>query len=90
MLGALFLQGDEVVLQVDLPGKYLKKNFLDFMQNGALCLNRTAHNALVEVVDVNDLSELFDQQEQLYCDWIKNTETKYESNYVSYPQASCR
>lgn len=63
---------------------------LDFMQNGALCMNRTAHNALVEVVDVNALSELFDQQEQLYCDWLKNTETKYESNYVPYPQESCR
>ena len=85
------LNGDDSYTETLLnAGKYLKKDFLDFMQNGALCLNRTAHNALVEVVDVNALSELFDQQEQLYCDWIKNTETVYESNYVPYPRESCR
>lgn len=67
-------------------GKYLKKDFLGFMQKGAPCLNRLAHNSLVEVVDIAQLSELFDEQEKLYCDWIKDPETKYESYYVPYPK----
>ena len=66
-------------------GKYLKKDFLDFMKSGVRCLNRPAHDTLVDVVDVNELSALFDEQEQLYCEWIKNPETKYESSYVAYP-----
>ena len=66
-------------------GKYLKTDFLEFMQRGVSCLNRTAHNSLVAVVDANALSELFDRQEQLYCDWIRNHKTEYESNYVPYP-----
>ena len=67
-------------------GKYLKKDFLEFMRNGVPCMNRTAHDSLVDAVDVNELSELFDKQEQLYCDWIKDPETKYESYYVPYPK----
>lgn len=66
-------------------GKYLKKDFLDFMKKGEPCLNRSAHNALVDTVDINELSALFDQQQMLYCEWIKNPETKYEGNYVAYP-----
>ena len=65
-------------------GKYLKKDFLDFMQKGACCLNRPAHEELIGVVGINELSALFDQQEQLYCEWIKNPKTKFESNYVPY------
>ena len=66
-------------------GKYLKKDFLDFMKRGVRCLNRPAHDTLVDVVDVNELSALFDEQEQLYREWIKNPETRYESSYVAYP-----
>ena len=66
-------------------GKYIKKDFLEFMKRGEPCLNRMAHNALVDIVDVNELSRVFDQQELLYCEWIKNPEIKYESNYVAYP-----
>ena len=67
-------------------GKYLKKDFMDFMQKGVPCLNRLAHNSLVDVVDIAQLYELFDEQEKLYCDWIKDPETKYESYYVPYPK----
>lgn len=67
-------------------GKYLKKDFLDFMKKGVRCLNRSAHNALVDAVDINGLSVLFDKQEMLYCEWIRNRETKYESIYVAYPK----
>ena len=66
-------------------GKYLKKDCLDFMKKGEPCMNRSAHNALVDAVDINELSALFDQQQMLYCEWIKNSETKYEGNYVAYP-----
>ena len=66
-------------------GKYLKKDFLDFMKKGARCLNRSAHDCLVGTVETNDLSELFDKQQILYCEWIKNPETMYEGNYVAYP-----
>lgn len=66
-------------------GKYLKKDFLEFMKKGEPCLNRAAHDDLVDAVDVGELSELLDKQEQLYCDWIRNPETQYESNYVAYP-----
>ena len=67
-------------------GKYLKKDFLDFMKKGARCLNHKAHNSLVSVVDIDQLSELFDEQQMLYCDWVKDPETKYESIYVAYPK----
>jgi hypothetical protein len=67
-------------------GKYLKKDFLYFMKKGARCLNHKAHNSLVSVVDIDQLSELFDEQEKLYCDWVKDPETKYESIYVAYPK----
>lgn len=68
-------------------GKYLKKDFLDFMKSGVPCLNRFAHDSLMAVVDADALSELFDRQEQLYCEWVRNPETtKYESNYVAYPR----
>ena len=66
-------------------GQYLKKDFLDFMKKGEPCLNRSAHNALVDAVDIDELSALFDKQQMLYCEWIKNPETKYEGNYVPYP-----
>ena len=67
-------------------GKYLKKDFLDFMKKGEPCLNRSAHNALVDAVDINELSALFDKQQMLYCDWVKDPEAKYESIYVAYPK----
>lgn len=63
-------------------GKYLKKDFLDFMHKGTPCLNSQAHNVLVEVVDIDGLSEIFDQQEQLYCEWIRDRKARYESYYV--------
>ncbi len=66
-------------------GRYLKKDFLDFMKKGEPCLDRSAHNDLVDAVDINELSALFDKQQMLYCEWIKNPETKYEGNYVAYP-----
>ena len=66
-------------------GKYLKKDFLDFMKKGARCLNRSAHDCLVGTIETNDLSDLFDKQQMLYCEWIKNPETMYEGNYVAYP-----
>lgn len=69
-------------------GKYLKKDFLDFMKNGEPCLNRQAHKSLVNVVDIAQLSELFDEQEKLYCEWIKDPDTRYESNFVAYPKES--
>lgn len=50
-------------------GKYLKKSFL----------------AMVADHNVMDLSELFDQQVWLYCEWIRDRDTKYESYFVAYP-----
>ena len=66
-------------------GKYLKVEFLEFMKKGEPCLDRSAHDALVDTVDINELSEVFDKQEQLYCEWIKNPDTKYEDLYVAHP-----
>jgi hypothetical protein len=31
-------------------------------------LSRSSHNALVDAVDINELSELFAKQEILYCE----------------------
>lgn len=80
-----FNPDDSYIKTMCNAGKYLKKDFLDFMQWGVPCMNRTAHNALLADVNVRDLSELFDQQERLYCMWIKDPKTEYESYFVAYP-----
>ena len=79
-------QSDDSYIKTLLnAGKYLKKDFLEFMVKGTACLNRSAHDAMVADVNVDDLSELFDQQVWLYCQWIKDHKTEYENYFVAYP-----
>lgn len=68
---------------------YLTKDFLDFFALGAASLDKCAHAALLNTVDVQKMKEEIDAMTECFLKWIDDPQVKYESLYVpleNYPK----